>query len=144
MKIAVINGPNLNLLGKRQPEIYGKKSFEDFIPELKNKFPDVTFIFFQSNVEGELINTVQEKGFKCDGLIVNMGGYSHTSIAIADAISAVPAPVIEVHLSNIFSREDYRHFSIVGSKCMGSISGFGLHSYELAVEAMLNYSANNK
>lgn len=139
MKITVINGPNLNLLGKRQPEIYGNKSFEDYIPELRKKFPEVTFIFFQSNVEGELINFIHDKGFKCDGLIVNMGGYSHTSIAIADAISSIPIPVIEVHLSNIFAREEYRHFSIVGSKCKGSVSGFGLFSYELAVLAMINY-----
>ena len=138
MKIAVINGPNLNMLGKREPEKYGTKSFEEFIPELRKKFPEVNFIFFQSNIEGELINTIQDKGFKCDGLIVNMGGYSHTSIAIADAISGIPIPVVEVHLTNIFSREEYRHFSIVGSKCKGSVSGFGLSSYELGIKALIN------
>ncbi len=138
MKIAVINGPNLNMLGKREPGIYGNISFEDFIPELKKLFAEVTFIFFQSNVEGELINAIQDKGQKCDGLIVNMGGYSHTSVAIADAISSISVPVIEVHLSNIFAREEYRHFSIVGSKCAGSVSGFGLYSYVLGVQAMLN------
>lgn len=137
MKIAVINGPNLNLLGRREPEIYGKKSFEDFSVDLIKLFPEVQFSFFQSNVEGILINTIQNEGYLVDGIILNAGGYSHTSIAIADAVSAISCPVIEVHLSNIFSREEYRHFSIVGSKCKGSISGFGLNSYVLAVKALL-------
>ena len=137
MKIAVINGPNLNLLGKREPEIYGKKSFEDFSLELVKMFPEVHFSFFQSNVEGILINTIQNEGFLVDGIILNAGGYSHNSISIADAVSAVSCPVIEVHLSNIFAREQYRHFSMVGSKCKGSISGFGLNSYVLAVRALL-------
>ncbi|MBI5539907.1 MAG: 3-dehydroquinate dehydratase [Bacteroidia bacterium] len=137
MKIAVINGPNLNLIGRREPEIYGKKSFEDFSKELIKMFPEVQFSFFQSNVEGILINTIQNEGFLVDGIILNAGGYSHTSIAIADAVSAVSCPVIEVHLSNIFARETYRHNSIVGSKCKGSISGFGLNSYALAVKALL-------
>jgi len=136
MQIAIINGPNLNLLGTRQPEIYGNRSFDEFIPELKNRFPEITFSFFQSNVEGEIINMIQEKGSKCDAIIINAGGYSHTSVAIADAISSISCPVVEVHLSNIFSREEYRHYSIVGSKCKGSISGFGLNSYVLAVQAM--------
>lgn len=137
MKIAVINGPNLNLLGRREPEIYGKKSFDDFSLELVKMFPEVRFSFFQSNVEGILINTIQNEGYLVDGIILNVGGYSHTSIAIADAVSAISCPVIEVHLSNIFARESYRHFSIVGSKCKGSISGFGLNSYVLAVKALL-------
>jgi 3-dehydroquinate dehydratase-2 len=137
MKIAVINGPNLNLLGRREPEIYGKKSFDDFSLELVKMFPEVQFSFFQSNVEGILINTIQNEGYLVDGIILNVGGYSHTSIAIADAVSAISCPVIEVHLSNIFARESYRHFSIVGSKCKGSISGFGLNSYVLAVKALL-------
>lgn len=137
MKIAVINGPNLNLIGRREPEIYGKKSFEDFSKELIKMFPEVQFSFFQSNVEGILINTIHNEGFLVDGIILNAGGYSHTSIAIADAVSAVTCPVVEVHLSNIFARETYRHNSIVGSKCKGSISGFGLNSYALAVKALL-------
>lgn len=137
MKIAVINGPNLNLIGKREPEIYGKKSFEDFSKDIIKMFPDVQFSFFQSNVEGILINTIQNEGFLVDGIILNAGGYSHTSVAIADAVSAVSCPVVEVHLSNIFARETYRHNSIVGSKCKGSISGFGLNSYVLAVKALL-------
>lgn len=136
MQITIINGPNLNLLGTRQPEIYGSKSFDEFIPELKNLFPEIEFSFYQSNVEGEIINIIQEKRSGCDAIIINAGGYSHTSVAIADAISAVSCPVIEVHLSNIFSREEFRHYSIVGSKCKGSISGFGLNSYVLAVQAI--------
>jgi 3-dehydroquinate dehydratase II len=138
MQIVVINGPNLNLVGKREPEIYGNKSFDDFIPELMKMFPEDTFEFFQSNMEGEIINLIHDKGFKSDGIIINAGGYSHTSVAIADAIVAVTCPCIEVHLSNIFAREEYRHFSIVGSKCKGSISGFGFQSYVLAVQALLN------
>lgn len=140
MHIVVINGPNLNLVGKREPEIYGKKSFDDFLPELIKMFPKITFEFFQSNIEGEIINIVQNNGFTCDGIIINAGGYSHTSVAIADAIAAVSCPVVEVHLSNIFAREEYRHFSIVGSKCKGSISGFGFYSYVLAVQAMQSIS----
>ena len=137
MRIAVINGPNLNMLGKREPEKYGKISFEEFIPELMKKFKDVNFSFFQSNVEGELINEIQKNSINCEGLIVNMGGYSHTSVAIADAISGINVPVVEVHLTNIFSREEFRHFSIVGGKCKGSISGFGLNSYILGIQALL-------
>jgi 3-dehydroquinate dehydratase II len=138
MNIVVINGPNLNLVGKREPEIYGNKSFDDFLPELKKLFPQITFNFYQSNMEGEIINLIQNNGFKSDGIIINAGGYSHTSVAIADAVAAVSCAVVEVHLSNIFSREEYRHCSIVGSKCVGSISGFGFYSYVLAVQAVLN------
>lgn len=136
MNIVIINGPNLNLVGKREPEIYGKKSFDVFFPEFIKMFPEIVFDIFQSNIEGEIINMIQEKGFKTDGIIINAGGYSHTSVAIADAVAAVSCPVIEVHLSNVFAREEYRHFSIVGSKCKGSISGFGFQSYALAVQAM--------
>jgi len=138
MKILIINGPNLNLLGKREPKIYGNETFDEYLKYLKIKFKEIDFEYFQSNIEGEIINKIHEKGFDIDGIIINAGGYSHTSVAIADAISAVKSKIIEVHISNIFSREDYRHNSIVGSKCIGSISGFGLKSYELAVRAILN------
>ena len=136
MKIEIINGPNLNLLKKREPEIYGHQSFDDFLLKLRKLFPDIDFGYFQSNVEGEIINKIQEMGFLCNGIILNAGGYSHTSVAIADAVAAITCPVIDVHLTNIFAREEYRHFSIVGSKCKSSISGFGLNSYVLAVRAL--------
>ena len=136
MKIGIINGPNLNLLGKREPEIYGNKTFEDFFNYLIRTFGDDEFHYFQSNVEGELINKIQEYGDKCNGIIINAGAYTHTSIAIADAIAAIKIPVIEVHLSNIFAREDYRHVSYLGKHCAGCISGLGLAGYELAVSAL--------
>ncbi|HLP74232.1 MAG TPA: type II 3-dehydroquinate dehydratase [Bacteroidales bacterium] len=136
MKITVINGPNLNLLGKREPEKYGKMTFGDYFEILKSRFPDVSFSYFQSNVEGELINVIQQAGFVEDGIILNAGGYTHTSVAIADAIASVKAPVIEVHITNIASREEFRHTSIIGRSCAGSITGFGLDSYRLAVEAL--------
>jgi 3-dehydroquinate dehydratase-2 len=134
MKIMIINGPNLNLLGKREREIYGEQGFDECLAELKSKFNGVQIDYFQSNVEGELINKLHETGFSFDGIILNAGGYTHTSVALADAVAAIKTPVIEVHISNIFAREDYRHVSYVGSKCAGSISGFGLKSYELAVK----------
>lgn len=137
MKLIIINGPNLNLLGIREKEVYGHKSFEDYLEELKSKYPGVSLDYYQSNVEGELINELQEKGFIYDGIIINAGGYTHTSIAIADAIKAIKAPCIEVHISNIFAREDYRHVSYLGKNCVGSISGFGLKSYDLAIEYFL-------
>ena len=137
MNIHIINGPNLNLLGKREPGIYGEKSFESFMVELRTSFQSVTFTYSQSNIEGEIINDIQEFGFKSDGIILNAGGYTHTSVAIADAIASVKTPVIEVHISNIFAREKYRHVSLLASQCKGSISGFGLNSYKLAVEAFL-------
>jgi 3-dehydroquinate dehydratase II len=143
MKIAIINGPNLNLLGLREPEKYGTISFDEFKPMISDKFPDIIFYFFQSNVEGELVTAIQKFGFECEGLIVNMGGYSHTSVAIADAIVAIPALIVEVHLTNIFSREEYRHFSIVGSKCKGTVSGFGLNSYLLGIRAILDSISPN-
>ena len=136
MKISIINGPNLNLLGKREPEKYGNISFEDYLPVLKSQYPDITFRYFQSNVEGELINEIQSDGFSSDGIILNAGGYTHTSVAIADAISSIKAPVIEVHITNVASREEFRHTSIIGRSCAGSITGFGLDSYRLATEAL--------
>ena len=133
MKIAIINGPNLNLLGKREVDIYGGESFESFFEKLKITFPTVTFSFFQSNVEGELINEIQKVGFEFDGIIFNPGGYTHTSIAIGDAVAAITTPVIEVHISNIFGREEFRKLSHVSGKAKGVISGLGLKGYELAV-----------
>ena len=137
MNIHIINGPNLNLLGKREPETYGSSSFEDFLIKLKAEFPAVTITYFQSNVEGELINNLHEFGFKGDGIIFNAGGYTHTSVALADAIAAIKTPVVEVHISNVFAREEFRHHSMIAGKCIGSISGFGLYSYSLAMMALL-------
>lgn len=136
MKIQIINGPNLNLLGKREKEIYGDVDFEKFLKLLKEHFDDIELEYFQSNVEGEIINKIHEIGFDYHGIVLNAGGYTHTSVAIADAIAAVKTPVVEVHISNVFAREDYRHVSIIGPKCMGSISGFGLDSYRLAIESL--------
>jgi len=135
MKLAIINGPNLNLLGVRQPEIYGGIAFEKYFVELQNKFPQHSLTYFQSNVEGELINKIQDLGFSFDGIILNAGGYTHTSVALADAIAAIKTPVIEVHISNIFARENFRHVSYIGANCKGSISGFGLNGYELAIKS---------
>jgi len=134
MKIAIINGPNLNLLGKREPGIYGNQSFENFLDELKNKYLQVTFSYYQSNVEGELINEIQRAGFDADGIVLNPGGYTHTSVAIGDAIAAIKAPVVEVHISNVHAREDFRKMSHVSARAAGSIIGLGLKGYELAVE----------
>ncbi len=138
MNIIIINGPNLNLLGKREPEVYGNLSFEVFFNQLVESNPQVKLSYYQSNVEGELINKLHEVGFSYDGIIINAGGYTHTSVAIADAIAAITTPVIEVHISNIFAREEYRHVSLLGKYCKGSISGFGLKSYQLAVTSFLN------
>ena len=140
MKLIIINGPNLNLLGIREKEVYGNQSFDEYLEELKAKYSAVSIDYYQSNVEGELINELQEKGFIYDGIILNAGGYTHTSVALADCVKAIKTPVIEVHISNIFAREDFRHVSYIGRNCVGSISGFGLKSYELA----LNYFANKK
>ena len=137
MKIIIINGPNLNLLGVREQSVYGDKTFEDFLKDLKDNFKQIELEYYQSNVEGELINKLHEVGFKHDGIILNAGGYTHTSVAIADAIAAIKTPVIEVHISNIYSREEYRHNSLIAGKCKGSISGFGLNSYKLALESFL-------
>jgi 3-dehydroquinate dehydratase-2 len=133
MKLAIINGPNLNLLGKRETNIYGDTSFENFLEHLQSQFPSINFHYYQSNVEGELINEIQRTGFDYDGIILNPGGYTHTSVALGDAIAAVRAPVIEVHISNVHSREDFRKISHVSAKCKGTISGLGLKGYELAV-----------
>jgi len=134
-KILILNGPNLNLLGKREPEIYGNQSFIDFFEILKKQNSSLELHYFQSNVEGEIINQLHEVGFSFDGIILNAGGYTHTSVAIADAIKSITSPVIEVHISNIFAREEFRHISLLGANCKGSISGFGLQSYQLALEA---------
>lgn len=137
MKIAILNGPNLNLLGKREPSIYGHQSFDQFFILLKEQFPQVSFTYFQSNHEGELIDSLHEYGFEYDGIILNAGAYTHTSIAIADAISAIESPVIEVHISNIHARESFRSHSCIAAVCKGSISGFGLNSYTLALQSFL-------
>ena len=134
MKIAIINGPNLNLLGKREPEVYGNKSFDDYLVELKQVFPAVDFHYYQSNVEGELINEIQRVGFEYDGIVLNPGGYTHTSVALGDAIGAIKTPVIEVHISNVHAREDFRKLSHISGKSVGSIFGLGLKGYELAVK----------
>ena len=136
-KIAIINGPNLNLTGLREPEVYGATTFEQYLDQLRNAHPDVQITYHQSNVEGQLIDLIQHLGFEADGLIVNLGGYSHTSVALRDALLAVPAPKIEVHLSNIFAREDYRHHSYISSACRGLICGLGLQGYELALQSFL-------
>jgi len=133
MKIAIINGPNLNLIGRREPEIYGKETFEDFLQDLIDNYPQVEFSYFQSNVEGELINEIQKLGFDYDGIILNPGGYTHTSVALGDAIAGITTKVIEVHISNIFGREDFRKISHVSGKSIGVISGLGLKGYELAL-----------
>ena len=137
MKIIIINGPNLNLLGKREPEIYGDETFEDFYFLLKNKYNTVDLHYFQSNVEGDIINKLQETGFSYDGIILNAAAYTHTSIGIGDTVKAITTPVIEVHISNTFSRENYRHLSYVSPNAKGVIIGFGLKSYELALKAFL-------
>lgn len=136
MKIAVINGPNINLLGVREPEVYGTRSLPDILDSLQKEFADIQFSFFQSNIEGELIDKIQEQGFGCDGIILNAGGYSHTSIAIRDAVKAVPALTVEVHISNICGRERFRCKSLIAPVCIGMIVGFGADSYRLAVEAI--------
>lgn len=136
-KIAIINGPNLNLLGKREPGIYGSRSFEEYLENLKRGFPDIAFSYFQSNVEGELVNYLQQTGFEYDGILLNAGGYTHTSVAIRDAIAGIRTPVIEIHISNVFAREDFRHISLIAPKCVGSISGLGLTGYELGVRFFL-------
>ena len=138
MKITIINGPNLNLLGKREPEIYGSKNFEQYFKDLQLMFSEIELSYYQSNVEGELINKIQEHGFEHDAIIINPGGYTHTSVAIGDAIAAIPAPVIEVHISNVAAREEFRKISHVSAKCKGTISGLGLKGYELAIRSLIN------
>jgi len=138
MRIDILNGPNLNLLGKREPGIYGSESFEAYLEQLRKAFPDVDVHYFQSNVEGELINKLHEVGFSSDGIILNAGGYTHTSVAIADAVAAISTPVIEVHISNIYAREEFRHISLLSPKCRGSIAGLGLEGYKLAMYYLSN------
>ncbi len=137
MNILIINGPNLNLLGVREPDTYGSQSFEDYLSILQNKFSSIEIDYFQSNSEGEIINKIHEYGFSGIGIVLNAGAYTHTSVALADAISAVDSPVIEVHISNVFKREEFRHRSFLSPVCKGVISGFGLDSYRLAIEALL-------
>ena len=136
MKILLINGPNLNLLGIREQSIYGNESFENYFETLQNEFPDIEMEYYQSNIEGELINKIHERGFTFDGIIINAGAYTHTSVAIRDAISGIKSPVVEVHISNILTRESFRHESLIGPVCVGSIMGFGLDSYRLGIEAI--------
>lgn len=135
MTIQIINGPNLNLLGVREPSVYGSTSFDDFLPRLRAYFPDVQIDYFQSNIEGELIDKLQAVGFQCDGIVLNAGAYTHTSIALADCIRAISAPVVEVHISNVHQREAFRHQSMIAAACRGVICGFGLDSYRLAIES---------
>lgn len=135
MTIQIINGPNLNLLGVREPGVYGSTSFDDFLPRLRACFPDVQIDYFQSNIEGELINKLQAVGFQCDGIVLNAAAYTHTSIALADCIRAISAPVVEVHISNVHQREDFRHQSMIAAACRGVICGFGLDGYRLAIES---------
>jgi 3-dehydroquinate dehydratase-2 len=144
MKLQIINGPNLNLLGTREPEKYGNKSFEDYLIVLRNNYPKLKIDYYQSNVEGELINKIHETGFEYDGIILNAGGYTHTSVSIADAVAAVNAPVIEVHITNISARENFRHKSIIGRFCKGSITGLGLFGYKLAIEALVEMAKSTQ
>ncbi len=137
MKLLILNGPNLNLLGRREPGIYGSGSFEDYYAELKKRYPQVDFDYYQSNIEGELVDKLHEVGFSYDGVVFNAGAYTHTSIALQDAIRAISAPVIEVHISNVHQREEFRHKSMISCACKGVICGFGMDSYRLAVEAFL-------
>ena len=139
MKIAIINGPNLNLLGKREPGIYGSMSFEEFLSALRHKYANIEISYYQSNVEGELINELQRVGFEFDGIVFNPGGYTHTSVAIGDAIAAIKIPVVEVHISNVHAREDFRKLSHVSAKAAGSIIGLGLRGYELAIDWLLSH-----
>ncbi len=137
MKIIIVNGPNLNLLGVREKSIYGNEFFEDYLTKLRERYPDLTLDYFQSNVEGEIINKLHETGFSYDAIILNAGGYTHTSVAIGDSISAINSPVVEVHISNILARESFRHTSLIAAVCAGSISGFGLDGYRLAIESIV-------
>ena len=138
MRIAIINGPNLNLLGKRETNVYGNMSFENFFEELKKKYPQIDFSYYQSNVEGELVNEIQKVGFDADGIVLNPAAYTHTSVAIGDAVAAIKSPVVEVHISNVHAREDFRKFSHISAKAAGSIFGLGLKGYELAVEYLIS------
>lgn len=138
MKFLIVNGPNLNLLGKREPSIYGDQSFEAFFETLRKRFPDSDLHYYQSNVEGEIINKLHETGFTFDGIILNAGAYTHTSVAIHDAIGAITTPVVEVHISNVYNREEFRHKSLITSKCIGLLTGFGMEGYAMALSFLLN------
>jgi 3-dehydroquinate dehydratase II len=138
MKIQIINGPNLNLLGKRETSIYGNQSFEEFFETLKRRFTEIELSYYQSNIEGELINKIHEVGFSYDGIILNAGAYTHTSVALHDAIGGIKTPVIEVHISNVYAREEFRHKSLITSKCLGLLTGFGMEGYALAIEYLKN------
>lgn len=138
MKIQIVNGPNLNLLGVREPGIYGSESFESYLSKLREQYPEVEIGYYQSNVEGELINKIQEVGFSFDGIVLNAGAYTHTSIALHDCIRAIKCPVVEVHISNVHQREDFRHHSFISAACKGVVCGFGLNSYRLAIEGLLD------
>lgn len=138
MKVIIINGPNLNLLGKREPEIYGRLSFEDYFARLQQEFATITLHYFQSNHEGELMDKIHEVGFSYDGIVLNAGAFTHTSIALADAVGAIPTPVVEVHISNVHARESFRHHSYLAPKCVGSIIGLGLKGYELAIDFLMD------
>lgn len=139
MKILLINGPNLNLLGVREQSIYGNQSFDDYFQTLQSNYTDIELEYYQSNIEGELINKIHERGFTYNGIVINAGAYTHTSVAIRDAIAGIKAPVVEVHISNILTRESFRHESLIGPVCVGSIMGFGLDSYRLGIEAIKKY-----
>jgi 3-dehydroquinate dehydratase-2 len=142
MKIIIINGPNLNLLGKREQDIYGHRSFEEFLADLRKEFPEMDITHYQTNIEGEIINKLQEASGKFHGILLNAGGYTHTSVAIADAVRAIETPVVEVHISNVFAREDYRHISLIAPHAAGSVIGFGLRSYELALQSFRKTSGD--
>ena len=137
MKIKIINGPNLNLLGKREPEVYGSQSFDAYFEELKQKYPSIQLDYSQSNIEGEIIDMIHKVGFDYDGIVLNAGAYTHTSIAIGDAVKSISSPVIEVHISNVYAREEFRKYSHLSSSCKGMISGFGMYSYDLAINALI-------
>lgn len=138
MRIAIINGPNLNLLGVREPNVYGNTTFESYLTNIQAQFPNVHLVYYQSNIEGEIINMIQTEGFEAQGIILNAGGYTHTSVAIADAVAAIPAPVIEVHISNVYAREEYRHKSFISAQAAGTISGLGLDGYTLALVHLMS------
>jgi 3-dehydroquinate dehydratase-2 len=138
MNIQIINGPNLNLLGVREKSIYGDSSFEDYLINLRKRYANITINYYQSNVEGEIINKLHEVGFSCDGIVINAGAYTHTSVAISDAIAGIKTPVIEVHISNVYKREEFRHKSLLAANCRGVIAGFGMDSYRLAIENFVN------
>ncbi len=142
MKIQIINGPNLNLLGKRETSIYGSQPFEEFFERLKSQFPTLSLQYYQSNVEGEIVNKLHEVGFSFDGIIINAGAYTHTSVAIHDAIGGITTPVVEVHISNVYAREEFRHKSLITSKCAGMLTGFGMEGYAMALGYLMNKNRN--